>query len=143
MPADSKMHASSQRTRYLSLGAWDNVAWRHSRCTCSPRLTSHGHSLPVRAGADRYGQAMGLAQVLGMRPLVAHCHLGLGKVARHAGEGERARTCVGTAATMYREMGMHFWLKKAEAERSVTPSTNELPAGRAAGRDRLISQSRS
>ena len=105
-------------------------------------VTSYGDSLPVRAGGDRYGQAMGLAAVLGLRPLVAHCHLGLGKLARHLGDGERARTCVGTAATMYREMGMHCWLEKAEAE-GVTPSTNELPAGGPTGGDRLISQGRS
>jgi hypothetical protein len=39
-----------------------------------------------------------------MRPLVAHCHLGLGKLSRGAGQHERAQEHLTTAATMYREM---------------------------------------
>ena len=49
----------------------------------------------------------------GMRPLVAHCHLGLGKLYRRAGDDTKAREHLTTAATMYREMGMTFWLEKA------------------------------
>ena len=49
-------------------------------------------------------------------PLVAHCHLGLGKLARCAGKREQARENLTTATTMYREMDMRFWLKQAEAE---------------------------
>ena len=50
-----------------------------------------------------------------MRPLVAHCHLGLGKLYRRTGEGAKADEHLTAAKTMYREMGMRFWLKKAEA----------------------------
>ena len=51
-----------------------------------------------------------------MRPLVAHCHLGLGKLYRRAVRPERSREHLTTATTMYREMGMTYWLEKAEAE---------------------------
>jgi len=51
-----------------------------------------------------------------MRPLVAHCHLGLGKLYRHAGQREQAREHLTTAMTMYREMDMTYWLEQAEAE---------------------------
>ena len=51
-----------------------------------------------------------------MRPLVAHCHLGLGKLYRRTGDRAKAQEHLTTAATMYREMGMSFWLEKAEAE---------------------------
>ena len=51
-----------------------------------------------------------------MRPLVAHCHLGLGKLYRRTSDGAKAREHLATAATMYREMGMSFWLEKADAE---------------------------
>ena len=51
-----------------------------------------------------------------MRPLAAHCHLGLGKLYRRTGNAARAQEHLTTAATMYREMGMTFWLEKAEAE---------------------------
>ena len=50
-----------------------------------------------------------------MRPLVAHCHLGLGKLYRTAGTREQARDHLSTATTMYREMDMRFWLERAEA----------------------------
>ena len=51
-----------------------------------------------------------------MRPLVAHCHLGLGKLSRRTSKRELAREHLTTATTMYREMDMRFWLEKAEAE---------------------------
>jgi hypothetical protein len=51
-----------------------------------------------------------------MRPLVAHCHLGLGKLYRRTGDDAKAQEHLGTATTMYREMDMRFWLEKAEAE---------------------------
>ena len=50
------------------------------------------------------------------RPLVAHCHLGLGKVYRRTGKRELAREQLTSATMMYREMGMTYWLAKAEAE---------------------------
>ena len=50
-----------------------------------------------------------------MRPLVAHCHVGLGKLYRRPGRRGEAREHLLTAAVMYREMVMHFWPEKAEA----------------------------
>jgi tetratricopeptide (TPR) repeat protein len=63
-----------------------------------------------------YEQAKTLAGELGMRPLVAHCHLGLGRLSRRTGKREEAREHLSTAATMYRDMNMGFWLEQAEAE---------------------------
>ena len=51
-----------------------------------------------------------------MRPLVAHCHLSLGKMDRRSGKPEQAKGHLTTAATMYREMDIKYWLEKAEAE---------------------------
>ena len=51
-----------------------------------------------------------------MRPLVARCHLGLGKLARRMGKQQVAQDHLTAAATMCREMGMRFWLEQAEAE---------------------------
>ena len=47
-----------------------------------------------------------------MRPL-AHCHLGLGKLARRTGQREQAHEHLRTATTMSREMDMRFWLEQA------------------------------
>jgi hypothetical protein len=49
-------------------------------------------------------------------PLVAHCHLGLGKLYRRTGQREQAQEHLTTATAMYREMGMTYWLEQAEAE---------------------------
>ena len=51
-----------------------------------------------------------------MRPLVAHCHLGLGKLYRRTDKRQEAQEHLTTAATMYREMDMRFYLEQAEAE---------------------------
>jgi len=50
------------------------------------------------------------------RPLIAHCHLGLGKLYRRTGTREQAQEHLATATTMYREMDMRFWLEQAETE---------------------------
>jgi class 3 adenylate cyclase/tetratricopeptide (TPR) repeat protein len=63
-----------------------------------------------------YDEALALGSELGMRPLVAHCHLGLGKLYRRTGKREQAQEHLSTATTMYREMDMRFWLEKAELE---------------------------
>ena len=63
-----------------------------------------------------YRDALDLAEELGVRPLVAHCHLDLGKLYRRRGEREQAQERLTTAVTMYRGMDMRFWLEKAEAE---------------------------
>ncbi len=49
-------------------------------------------------------------------PLVAHCHLGLGKLSRRTGKRDAAQEHLATATTMYREMDMRFWLEQAAAE---------------------------
>ena len=51
-----------------------------------------------------------------MRPLVAHCHLGLAKMHRHSGKREQAHEHLTIAWALYREMGMIYWLEQAEAE---------------------------
>ena len=72
----------------------------------------HGHLDEATAEAH-YCAALALASKLGMRPLVAHCHLGLGNLYRRT--RENAQEHLTTATTMYREMGMSFWLAKTEA----------------------------
>ena len=54
-----------------------------------------------------------------MRPLVAHCRLGLGKLYRRTGRHEQAQEHFTTATTMYREMDMRFWLEQAEAAQAT------------------------
>ena len=68
-----------------------------------------------------YDAAIALAGELGLRPIVAHCHLGLGKLCRGTGKREVAHEHLTTAITMYREMDMPFWLEKAGTEMREFP----------------------
>jgi tetratricopeptide (TPR) repeat protein len=70
----------------------------------------------IESAEECYQRALALASELDMRPLVAHCHLGLGKLYRRTDKREQAQEHLATATTMYREMGMTYWLDKAEAE---------------------------
>jgi tetratricopeptide (TPR) repeat protein len=72
-------------------------------------------------GAEaHYRQAMMLAEPRGMRPLVAHCHRGLATLYQRTGRRQDAQERLTTAATMYREMGMRFWLEQADAEMKLS-----------------------
>jgi class 3 adenylate cyclase/tetratricopeptide (TPR) repeat protein len=62
-----------------------------------------------------YRQALALTGELGMRPLQAHCHRGLGTLYAAIGQWEQARAALSTAVEMYRVMDMTFWLPQTEA----------------------------
>ena len=78
-------------------------------------IATHPDRFDAERGEVHYRQALALAEPCGMRPLVAHCHLGLGKLHGRAGKREQAREHLTTATTMYREMDMKYWLERAEA----------------------------
>jgi tetratricopeptide (TPR) repeat protein len=77
----------------------------------------HAHADPPDATQAEayYHQALTLANELGMRPLQAHCHRGLGMLYGKTGRREQARTALATAIELYRAMDMTFWLPQAEA----------------------------
>jgi tetratricopeptide (TPR) repeat protein len=79
-------------------------------------IATHPDRFDAERGEAHYRKALALGEPRGMRPLVAHCHLGLGKLYRRTGKREQAHEHVTTATTMYREMGMTYWLEQAEAE---------------------------
>jgi predicted ATPase len=62
-----------------------------------------------------YQDALALADELGMRPLLAHCHLGLGTIYAKIGRGKQARAELSAAIALYRAMEMTFWLPQTEA----------------------------
>ncbi len=70
----------------------------------------------VDKAEEHYRRAMTLAEALGMRPLMAHCHVGLGKLYRRIGSRQQAEEHLTTAAAMMRDMEMGLWLEKAEGE---------------------------
>ncbi len=63
-----------------------------------------------------YREALSQASRLQMHPLVAHCHLGIGRLSQKTGRGAEAQVEISKAAHMYRNMDMQFYFKQAEAE---------------------------
>jgi class 3 adenylate cyclase/tetratricopeptide (TPR) repeat protein len=77
-------------------------------------IASHHPRPDVPTAAAHYGAAMTLASELEMRPLLAHCHFGLGRLYRRTGNLEQAQQHLITATAMYAEMGMTYWREKLE-----------------------------
>ncbi|HEX9870176.1 MAG TPA: tetratricopeptide repeat protein, partial [Candidatus Tectomicrobia bacterium] len=71
---------------------------------------------PESALAEAYDrQALAMADELGIRPLQAHCHLGLGTLYAKIDQREQACPELSAAIDLYRTMDMTFWLPEAEA----------------------------
>ena len=77
-------------------------------------IAAHADPPEVEQAESYYRQALALAEELEMRPLVAHCRLGLGAVYRQIGHDQQAQAELTVAAEMYRAMEMPFWLTKAK-----------------------------
>jgi len=90
-------------------------------------IAVHRDPPEVESAEALYRQALVAAEELGMRPLQAHCHLGLGKLFHGTGDRAKAAEHLTIAATMYREMDMGFWLEKAEAELGPPLGTHSDP----------------
>jgi tetratricopeptide (TPR) repeat protein len=65
--------------------------------------------------AAHYREAMTISRTLDLRPLIAHCHFGLGKRARLAGDRNEARDDLAMATKLWRDMDVRFWFEQAEA----------------------------
>ena len=116
---------------HLLLGRLDDA---QRLCELAMKYSSHQHAYeahglhllgdiathPDRFDADfaeaHYLKALAIAEKQGMRPLVAHCRLGLWKVYRRMGKNEEADDLYATASAMYHEMDMRFWEKRAKVE---------------------------
>ena len=79
-------------------------------------IALYANPLDVDKAKDHYHQAMALADGLKMRPLVAHCHVGLGKLYRRTNNQQQAKAHLTDGVAMMREMEMGLWLERAEAE---------------------------
>jgi hypothetical protein len=104
-PKDAAVVARRALTLARERGERGYEAW-------APRLlgeiASHGDSAEVGMANANFWEAKALADELGMRPLAAHCHLGLGKLYQRTGKPAEAQEHLTTATTMYREMGRIF-----------------------------------
>ena len=75
------------------------------------------HEVPAFEDAvQHYRHALAVAGRARMRPLAAHCHLGLGKLYRRTGQRELAREHLSAATAMFSDMDMPFWLAQTDTE---------------------------
>ena len=78
-------------------------------------ITAHDTPPKMAPARAAYQQALAQAEELGMRPLQAHCHRGLGMLYAATGQQAQARAALSTAIEMYQTMAMAFWLPETEA----------------------------
>jgi tetratricopeptide (TPR) repeat protein len=107
--------ATAQRALTVATGSGEQGSEAEALRTLGD-IASHDRSPDTALAISHYQRALELAEPRSMRPLVAHCHLGLGKLDHRTGKREQAQEHLATATAMYREMGMTYWLEKAEAE---------------------------
>jgi len=100
----------------LDLARQQQTRWEEALALRQLGAVSAHTTLPDATRAEaHYQQALALAEALGMRPLQAHCHRGLGTLYATMGQGEQARAELTTAIALYQTMEMTFWLPETEA----------------------------
>jgi class 3 adenylate cyclase/tetratricopeptide (TPR) repeat protein len=104
--------AASAAARALAL-ARENRDRAHEAYAIRLSAETAARDAPDDAEAA-YRAAAGLAEELGLRPLLAHCWLGLGCLPGPDEARARAQVALATAVALYREMGMRRWLARAE-----------------------------
>ena len=107
-------HALAERALALPVRT-RNAATRRMPCASSVTLQRGASPRRVAQAEAHYRQALALAEELGMRPLQAHCHRGLGTLYATIGQQEQARAELSAAIVLYRAMDMTFWLPQTEA----------------------------
>ncbi len=83
-------------------------------CRLLGDVAMHREPPDVDQAAGHYRQALALAEELGLCPLQAHCHLGLGTLYTRTGQRQQAHAALSAAIDLYRAMDMTFWLPQAE-----------------------------
>jgi len=78
-------------------------------------IAAHQAPPEIEQAEAAYREALALAEALGMRPLQAHCHRGLGTLHARLGQPQQAYPALSAAIDLYRTMDMTFWLPEAEA----------------------------
>ncbi len=111
-------HAAAQRAlelarRYQEKGP---EAWALYLLAASQKDSPRPQTTPVR---DTYLDALRRSETVGMRPLSAHCHLGLGRLYHRTDRDSEAKAKFSQAVDLYRQMDMQYFLKQAESDLQV------------------------
>jgi tetratricopeptide (TPR) repeat protein len=108
-----------ERAQRLSHGRKErgNLAWAR---WLLGEIATHREPPELEQAETHYREALALAEDLGMRPLQAHGHLGLGTLYAKTGQQAKARIELTAAIDLYQAMDMTFWLPLAEAALALT-----------------------
>jgi tetratricopeptide (TPR) repeat protein len=79
-------------------------------------LASQTDNFDPESAAAHYSQALAHAEARGMRPVIAHCHFGMGRLHRRSGDSQAAHRHLSAAKDLYRDMSMDFWLAQVDEE---------------------------
>ena len=104
-------HALAEQALALTRAHQERGHQAYALCLLG-EIHTHHHPPQVEPAAAHYRRALALAEELGMRPLQAHCHRGLGTLYVTTGQREQARAELSTAIALYRAMDMTFWLPR-------------------------------
>ncbi|HEY5867052.1 MAG TPA: hypothetical protein VI542_16135, partial [Candidatus Tectomicrobia bacterium] len=107
-------HALAERALALARAHQERGNQAYALCLLGDIAAQREPPEGAQAG-EYYRQALTLAEALGMRPLQAHCHRGLGTLYATIGQQEQARAELSAAIVLYRAMDMTFWLPQTEA----------------------------
>jgi tetratricopeptide (TPR) repeat protein len=107
-------HAVTERTLALARGHQERGHEAYALRLLG-EIAAHQAPPEIAPAEHHYRQALALAEALGMRPLQAHCHRGLGTLYAKTGRREQARAELSAAIELYKVMDMTFWLPQAEA----------------------------
>src|SRR5262245_31449114 len=102
----------SEKHRERGHGAWSlKLLGEVAACQDPPN---------VQESEAYYSRALAVANELGMRPLQAHCHCGLGRIWGVRGLPDQARAEFSAAVDLYRSMEMTLWLNRADAAQKIS-----------------------
>jgi DNA-binding winged helix-turn-helix (wHTH) protein/class 3 adenylate cyclase len=107
-------HALAEHALTLAREHQERGNQAYALCLLGEIVMRRDHS-QAEPAETHHRQALALADELGMRPLQAHCHLGLGTLYAKIDQRERARAELSAAIELYRAMEMTFWLPQVEA----------------------------
>jgi tetratricopeptide (TPR) repeat protein len=116
LAAGRLQEAEAAAAQGLALATMDNARAYHVPLgrLRAEALALQGKGPPSEEALLEWSRLIELAKELSMRPEVAHCSLGLGKLYCRLGDRTAARELLTTAVTMYRAMAMGFWLDEGE-----------------------------
>ncbi len=96
----------------VAFGERANQAWA---LQVLGEIAASQDSADFESAATSCERARALAEELGLRPLLARCHLDLGRLYARMGRRQQAEESLSVARAMFHEMDMRFWLEQAQS----------------------------